>query len=70
MKNIFDFAIRLLGFIPFAILSLIAALALWIKYMVNYSMYGGEAIAYTQKNTRKTIQDVFFEVKKITVDKK
>ena len=70
MKNIFDLAIRLLGFIPFAILSLIAALALWVKYMANYLMYGGEAIAYTHKSTRKTIQEVFFEVKKNTVDKK
>lgn len=51
--------IRIIGFPFFAALSLIAALALWIRYMANYSRYGGEAISYTHLRNPKTIQDVF-----------
>lgn len=50
---------RIIAFPFFAAISLIAAIALWIKWMWNFGKHGGEAIAYTEKMRRKTIQDVF-----------
>ena len=51
--------VRILGIIPFAILSLIGALYLWYKWNINFIRFGGEAIAYTDKDTRKNIKDIY-----------
>ncbi|MFA5638693.1 MAG: hypothetical protein WC961_07435 [Anaerovoracaceae bacterium] len=50
---------RILAFPFFAGLSLIGALSLWLRWMFNFILHGGEAIAYTDKMSRKTIKDVF-----------
>jgi uncharacterized BrkB/YihY/UPF0761 family membrane protein len=54
--------VRLIGFPFFAALALISMFVLWVKYCKNYIMYGGEAIAYTQKTQRKAISDVFLKI--------
>ena len=53
---------RTLGVLPFAVLSLIGAFILWVRWMGNFVWYGGEAIAYTKKASRKTINDVFHKL--------
>lgn len=50
---------RILGFPFFASLAFIGAMAMWLRWIWNFAKYGGEAIAYTNKMNRKTIQDVF-----------
>ena len=47
--------IRLIAFIPFALLVLISTAILFLKYMINFVLYGGEAIAYVHKNENETI---------------
>jgi hypothetical protein len=54
--------VRIIGFPFFAALALISMFVLWLKYCKNYILYGGEAIAYTQKTQRKAISDVFNKV--------
>lgn len=48
---------RLLGFIPFMTLAIIAVIQMLIKFAINYIVYGGEAIARSKH--RKSIQDVY-----------
>ena len=50
---------RILGFIPFALLALIGVVFLYFKYLINFLRFGGEAIAYTHKNERKSIKDIY-----------
>lgn len=50
---------RILGFPFFAAIAFIGAMAMWLRWIWNFAKYGGEAIAYTDKMNRKTIQDVF-----------
>lgn len=57
--NIIEIIKRIIGLPFFAILAFIAVLFLWVKYIRNYIIYGGEAIAFNKKMNRKTIQDVF-----------
>ena len=59
MKTIETIIIRILFLIPFTLLALIGILILFGKYMINYVRFGGESIAYTEKNTRKTIKDIY-----------
>ena len=40
-------------------LSLLYMIALFLKLNWNFLRFGGEAITYTKKMQRKTIQDVF-----------
>ena len=54
--------IRLMGLPFFIILSLIAAIVLWMKYIKNYIRYGGEALAYTKKMNKKTIADLWHKL--------
>ncbi|MDB5200562.1 MAG: hypothetical protein JWO92_2525 [Chitinophagaceae bacterium] len=54
--------IRIVGFPFFAALALFASLVLFIKYITNYVIYGGEAISYTHKTNPKTINDVFEKI--------
>ena len=51
--------IRMIGLPFFIILSLIGAIVLWLKYIKNYIIYGGEAIVYTHKMNKKTITDYY-----------
>jgi hypothetical protein len=55
---------RILGFPFFAALAFITAMGLWFRWIWNFAKYGGEAIAYTDKMSRKTIQDVFQKLMK------
>ena len=59
MKLIIIIITRILCFIPFFLLSFVGAFFLFVTWMFNYIRYGGEAIAYTKRTKRKTIQDVF-----------
>lgn len=54
--------VRALGFPFFAALSLIGLMVLYVKYMKNYALYGGEAVSYTHETQRKCISDVFHEI--------
>jgi len=60
--SLFTIIQRILGFPFFAGIALVGALFMWGKWMVNFMIHGGEAIAYTQKMNRKTIQDVFQKI--------
>jgi len=53
MKIVF----RIIALPFFVVLALIAALRLWVKYIVNYIKYGGEFVAFTNIQTPTTIQD-------------
>jgi hypothetical protein len=56
---------RVLFFAPVFVIALIASLILFGKWIINYIRYGGEAITYTEKMNRKTIQDVFEKLNEI-----
>jgi len=59
MKTFATIITRIL-FFPFILgIAIIAVTTLFLKYMANYMQYGGEAITYTHKTQRKTINDVF-----------
>jgi hypothetical protein len=62
MKTLELILTRTLGFPFFFVLALIGVLFLFGKYMINYVRFGGEAIAYTAKTQRKTINDVFIKL--------
>jgi hypothetical protein len=53
---------RILSFPFFLCLTFIGAMFMWFKWMKNFVIYGGESIAYTEKMSRKTIQDVFMKL--------
>lgn len=55
---------RALGFPFFVCLAFISTMILFMKYVVNFILFGGEAIAYTDKTQRKSIYDVFKELQK------
>ena len=40
-------------------LAFFGAIFLFVTWIFNYVRFGGEAIAYTRKTSRKTIADVF-----------
>ena len=46
-------------FIPFVLFAFFGAFFLFFKWVINFIRFGGEAIAYTSKTSRKTIADVF-----------
>lgn len=50
---------RILSFPFFLGLLIVDLLILFLRTVVNYVMYGGEAIAYTKSTTRATIFDIF-----------
>lgn len=50
---------RTLGLPFFICMAFIGVMILFVKFVVNFILYGGEAIAYTQEKQRKTINDVF-----------
>jgi hypothetical protein len=59
------YIIRILGF-PFYIgLVLISLLKLLALHSYYWILHGGEVVAYVNKNERKTIYDIYKEVKKL-----
>jgi len=69
MKTILRIINRLTGLPLFMILALFGIIILWFKYVINFITYGGEAISYTKKTQRKTINDVFEEVQELINEK-
>ena len=65
MKTILRIVQRLIGLPLFMVLALVGTIILWFKFVINFIIYGGEAISYTEKTQRKTINDVFEEVQKL-----
>lgn len=59
MEKAIEMLARGLMFVPIAVIALIAAMILWLKWMINYVRFGGECIVYTDKNARKTIKDIY-----------
>lgn len=57
--TILDIISRIIAIPFFIMVSLISAIFLWIKWNINFIIYGGEAISYHKKINRKTIYDVF-----------
>jgi hypothetical protein len=50
--------------LPFiACLLIIPIVILYFKWMKNYFLYGGEVIAYEDKNEHKSIKDLYFLMK-------
>lgn len=50
--------------LPFMVfILLIPMVFLYFKWMKNFILYGGEVIAYEDKNERKTIKDLYFLMK-------
>ena len=37
---------------------------LWLKFIVSFVLYGGEAIAYESKNSPKKISQVYYKLEK------
>ena len=46
-------------FIPCVLFAFFGAFFLFFQWIINFIRFGGEAIAYTRKTSRKTIADVF-----------
>lgn len=58
-KHTNTFILRIFAFPFFAGFAFIGAMHMWFRWVYNFLKHGGEAIAYTDKMNRKTIQDVF-----------
>ena len=56
---------RILGFIPFALLGLIAFIVLFVSYCWSFIRFGGESIAYNQKNSSRKIHDLYIKLGKM-----
>ena len=50
---------RMCFFIPFVMFAFFGSFFLFLQWIINFVRFGGEAIAYTRKTSRKTIADVF-----------
>lgn len=62
MKTLIIIISRIL-FFPYILgVALTACAILFCKYMINYIRFGGEAIVYTHKNERKTINDIYMKL--------
>lgn len=55
--------LRLIALPFFATFALIGIIWQWIIICKNFVFYGGEAVAYTHANSKKTITDVYNHVK-------
>ena len=63
-----DVILRVLNFLPVAVIMLIRAVYLYVMVLVRYCQHGGETIVYIQD--RKTIYDVYNLLEKsLTKDK-
>ena len=67
LRVIARYFFRALGLPFFIALSLIGAFRGWIRYVIDYCKWGGEAANYTKNRNPKTIADVFDEVQKNNV---
>lgn len=61
---------RILYFFPFFFIAITGVFILLFRYMYNYVLFGGESIAYTHKNQRKQISDVYDVVSESLNNKK
>ena len=59
MKIILTIIARTIMFPFFLGLAFFGAIFLFVTWIFNYVRFGGEAIAYTKRTSRKTIADVF-----------
>ena len=57
-----DILLRILYLIPFVLFAFFGAFFLFFQWIINFIRFGGEAIAYTRKTSRKTIADVFNKI--------
>ncbi|MDD3972603.1 MAG: hypothetical protein PHC31_11920 [Clostridia bacterium] len=53
---------RTLAFPFFFGIAFVGASIMFIKWIINFIRFGGESITYTDKMSRKTIQDVFVKL--------
>jgi len=53
---------RTLTFPFFFGIAFVGASIMFTKWIINFIRFGGESIAYTDKMSRKTIQDVFVKL--------
>jgi hypothetical protein len=53
---------RTLSFPFFFGIAFVGAAIMFTKWIINFILFGGESIAYTDKMNRKTIQDVFVKL--------
>lgn len=67
--TVLDIIIRIIALPFYSGLSLIWLFNLWIKTCYNFISFGGEAIAYNNQLNRKSLTDVFFQLKKQQNDK-
>jgi uncharacterized membrane protein len=61
---------RTFFFIPFLLIAFFGAVFLFLTWMINFIRFGGEAITYTRKTSRKTISDVYNKLQEIQNEKK
>ena len=59
MKIILTIITRTIMFPFFFGMAFFGAVFLFLTWIINFIRFGGEAIAYTSKTSRKTIADVF-----------
>lgn len=64
-----EIIVRIIAFIPFSVTVLIYFITMYLKYIYSFIRYGGETVNYTKNMNRKTITDVFMELKKQQNDK-
>ena len=58
-KTILTIITRTIMFPFFFGMAFFGAVFLFFQWIINFVRFGGEAIAYTRKTSRKTIADVF-----------
>jgi hypothetical protein len=56
---------RTLAFPFFFGIAFVGAMIMFTRWIINFIRFGGESIAYTDKMSRKTIQDVFVKLNEI-----
>ena len=54
---------RILAFPFWSLLALVGCLILWIKQMIYFVRYGGEALVFSEKNECKKVNDIYWLVK-------
>ena len=62
MKIILTIITRTIMFPFFFGMAFFGAVFLFLTWIINFIRFGGEAIAYTSKTSRKTIADVFYKL--------
>ena len=70
MKTILTIITRTIMFPFFFSLAFFGAFFLFCQWVINFIRFGGEAIVYTRKTSRKTIADVFNKLQEIQNESK